>query len=214
MFVSGPDGINGIASDDIVTGILVMGGGVLVLLAFLLGGTLIHRPTRLAAAWSWVLSFATVVVTGYAIEMNTEFFGADDPSAAGAANDAIFTWLHQDIGLFLLPAIVLVMLAAELLIDRSKPLSWIGISTIAGITILFGGSLIYVFVTPSLSSTSPGYIISTLGLLIVGIALLITLWWGAIGYTRRQVESRVHEPMLPNKPAEPEREEVKHEVHV
>ncbi len=214
MFVSGPDGINGIASDDIVTGILVMGGGVLVLLAFLLGGTLIHRPTRLAAAWSWVLSFATVVVTGFAIEMNTGFFGAGDPSAAGAANDAIFTWLHQDIGLFLLPAIVLVMLAAELLIDRSKPLSWIGISTIAGITILFGGSLIYVFVTPSLSSTSPGYIISTLGLLIVGIALLITLWWGAIGYTRRQVESRVHEPMLPNKPAEPEREEVKHEVHV
>jgi hypothetical protein len=209
MFESGP---NGIASDDIVTGVLVMGGGVLVLLAFLLGGTLIRKPTRLAAAWSWFLSFATVVVAGYAIEMNSAFFGAGDQSAAGAANDAVFTWLHQDIGLFLLPAIVLVMLAAELLIDRSKPLSWIGISTIAGITILFGGSLIYVFVTPSLSSPSPGYIISTLGLLIVGIALLITLWWGAIGHKQQQVETRVYEQPLPYTPSEPEK--VKHEAHV
>ncbi len=212
-FVSGPNGINGIASDDVVTGILVMGGGVLVLVAFLLGGTLIRKPTRLAAAWSWFLSFATVVVAGYAIEMNTAFFGAGDQSAAGAANDAVFTWLHQDIGLFLLPAIVLVMLAAELLIDRSKRLSWIGISTIAGITILFGGSMIYVFVTPSLLS-SPGYIISTLGLLVVGIALLMTLWWGAIGQTRRKIELRVHEQTLPYTRSEPKREEVKHKAHV
>jgi hypothetical protein len=210
MFVSGPDGINGIASDDIVTGILVMGGGVLVLLAFLLGGTLIHRPTRLAAAWSWVLSFATVVVAGYAIEMNTAFFGAGDQNAAGAANDAVFTWLHQDIGLFLLPAIVLVMLAAELLIVSDKPLSWIGWTTIAGITAVFVGGLVYVFVTPSMLSS--GYLISTLGLLVVGFALLLTLWWGAIGHTR-QVETRVHEPPLPFTPSEPEREEVKHEVH-
>ncbi len=211
-FVSGPNGVNGIASDDVVTGILVMGGGVLVLVAFLLGGTLIRRPTRMASAWSWVLSFATVVVAGYAIEMNTAFFGAGDQSAAGAANDAVFTWLHQDIGLFLLPAIVLVMLAAELLVTRSKQLSWIGLSTIAGITVVFGGGLIYVFVTPF--SSSPGYFISTLGLLIVGIALLITLWWGAIGRTQRQVATRVYEPPIPYTPSEPEREEVKHEVRV
>ena len=208
MFESGP---NGIASDDIVTGILVMGGGVIVLLAFLLGGTLIRRPTRLAAAWAWVLSFATVVVAGYAIEMNKAFFGAGDPSTAGAANDAVFTWLHQDIGLFLLPAIVLVMLAVELLVDRDKPLNWIGWSTITGITAVFLGGLVFVFVTPSMFS--PGYIISTLGLLVVGFALLITLWWGAIGHTR-QIESRVYEPPLPFTQSEPEREEVKHEVHV
>jgi hypothetical protein len=189
-----------------------MGGGVLVLLAFLLGGTLIHRPTRLAAAWSWVLSFATVVVAGYAIEMNTGFFGAGDPSATGAANDAIFTWLHQDIGLFMLPAIVLVMLAAELLVVGSKPLSWIGWSTITGITAVFVGGLVYVFVTPTLFS--PGYIISTLGLLVVGFALLITLWWGAIGYSKRQVEIRVYEPPLPFTSSELEHEEIKHEAHV
>jgi hypothetical protein len=211
-FVSGPNGVNGIASDDVVTGILVMGGGVITLVAFLLGGTLIHKPTRLAAAWSWVLSFATVVVAGYAIEMNTAFFGAGDQSAAGAANDAVFTWLHQDIGLFLLPAIVLIMLAAELLIDRSKPLGWIGWSTIAGITAVFLGGVVYVFITPSMFSQ--GYIIATIGLLVVGLALLMTLWWGAIGQAQRQVETRVHEPPLPYTQSEPEREEVKHEARV
>jgi hypothetical protein len=30
---------------------------------------------------SWVLSFATIVVAGYAIEMNEVYFGAGDPDA-------------------------------------------------------------------------------------------------------------------------------------
>ena len=204
LFVSGPGGANGIASDDIVTGILVMGGGVLVVVAFLVGGTLIRRPTRLAAAWAWILSFATVVVTGYAIEMNEAYFGAGDPGAAGAANDAVFTWLHQDIGLFLLPALVLVMLAVELLVDREH-LNWIGWSTLVGISAVFVGGLIYVFVTPSIPGA--GYIISTIGLMIVGFAVLITLWWGALGHTRR-IERRVD--VTPPHPSE----EVKHHVLV
>jgi hypothetical protein len=209
LFVSGPGGANGIASDDIVTGVLVMGGGVLVVAALLVGRTLFRWPARLAAAWAWILSFATVVVAGYAIEMNEAYFGAGDPGAAGAAKDAVFTWLHQDVGLFLLPAIVLVMLAVELLVDR-KHLGWIGWSTIIGTSIVFVGGLVYVFVTPSI--LGPGYIISTLGLLVVGLALLITLWWGAIGSTRH-FETRVHEVSLPA-PSRSEPEEVKHEVRV
>jgi hypothetical protein len=46
------------------------------------------RPIRLAALWAWLLSFGTVVVAGFAIEMNEAYFGAGDPSAAGAARDA------------------------------------------------------------------------------------------------------------------------------
>ncbi len=181
-FVSGPDGANGIASDDIISGILVMGGGVLVAAALVAGRQLFRRSVRLAAAWAWVLSFATVVVAGYAIEMNEVYFGAGDPKAAGAVNDAIFTWLHQDIGLFLLPAIVLVMLAVERLVDHGHP-GWIGWTAIAGTTITFVGGLVYVFVTPMLYG--PGYVISTVGLVVVGMALLATLWWGMLGAIER-----------------------------
>ncbi|HEX8917263.1 MAG TPA: hypothetical protein VF898_02070, partial [Chloroflexota bacterium] len=185
-FVSGA---NGIASDDVVTGILVMGGGLVIGVALVIGhfgtGTsLLGRPVRLAALWSWVLSFATVVIAGYAIEMNETYFGAGDPKASGATKDALFTWLHQDIGLFMLPSLVLVMLAVELLVHEGHP-SWIGWTTIVGTTTAFVGGLIWVFFDPALHG--PGYVVSTIGLLIVGCALLATLWWGAF----------YHQPSVP-----------------
>jgi hypothetical protein len=90
-FQSGPDLANGIASDDIFTGVPVMGDGLVVASALLLGSThLMRQPLRLAALTAWVLSFALVVVAGYAIELNTVYFGAGDPTAAGAASDAAF----------------------------------------------------------------------------------------------------------------------------
>jgi hypothetical protein len=205
-FVSGPDGANGIASDDVITGILVMGGGVLVAGALVMGRSLFRQPVRLAAAWAWLLSFATVVVAGYAIELNTVYYGAGDPKAIGAANDAIFTWLHQDIGLFLLPAIVLVMLAVERLINRGQRRPGvIGWTAIAGTTITFVGGLVYVFVTPTLYG--PGYILSTAGLVVVGIALLATLWWGVIG----AIERVRHAPPAPA-PSEPAPVEAEREL--
>jgi hypothetical protein len=178
LFVSGPDGANGIAGDDIVTGVFVMGGGLVVAAGLLLGRTVQSRPIRLAALLAWLLSFATVVVAGFAIEMNEAYFGAGDPTAAGAAKDAVFTWFHQDIGLFLLPAIVLVMLAVERLAERDHP-TWIGAVTIAGTSLAFLGGVTYVVIDPA--TYGPGYVISTIGLLLIGVALLGVLWWGAVG---------------------------------
>ncbi len=175
------DGTNGIAGDDIVTGVFVMLGGLLVLLPVVFGSTraraVAGHPVRIASAWSWVLSFVTVAVAGYAIELNTSYFGAGDPAAPGAANDAVYTWLHQDIGLFLLPALVLVMLAVERLV-APRHRDAIGWATIAGTTVTFLGGMVFVFVNPALHG--PGYDISTVGLLIVGLALLATMWYGAL----------------------------------
>jgi hypothetical protein len=170
------DGTNGIAGDDVITGTLVMGGGVLVVAAFALLRTVLRQPVRVAALWAWVLSFATVVVAGFAIEMNETFFGAGDPTAAGARNDAVFTWLHQDLGLFLLPALVLVMLAVDRLVTRLRR-GVIGWATIVGTTVAFLGGLVWVFVNPDLHG--PGYIVSTVGVIFIGTTLLATLWYGA-----------------------------------
>ena len=178
LFVSGPDGANGIAGDDIVTGMFVMGGGVLVAAGLILGHAVQARLIRLAALWAWLLSFATVVVAGFVIEMNTAYFGAGDPNAAGAAKDAVFTWFHQDIGLFLLPAIVLVMIAVERLAEGDHP-AWIGAVTIAGTSLAFLGGVTYIVVDPA--TYGPGYVISTIGLLLIGVALLGVLWWGSVG---------------------------------
>lgn len=80
--------------------------------------------------------------------MNAAYFGAGDPNAAGAAKDAVFTWFHQDIGLFLMPAIVLVMLAVERLAERDHPV-WIGAVTIACTSLAFLAGLTYIVVDPS-----------------------------------------------------------------
>ncbi len=172
----GPNG--GIAGDDIVTGILVMGGGVVLGAAFL--GKLAREATpRMAALWAWVISFATVVVAGYTIELNTNYFGAGDPKAAGAAKDAIFTWMHQDVGLFLLPTLVVIMLAVERLISSRRLVPQvIGLAALAGTSILFAGAMVWSFVDPTLYG--PGYILSTIGLLFVGAAILATVYWGLI----------------------------------
>lgn len=183
LFTSGPDNANGIAGDDVVTGILVMGGGLLVVAAFALLGSVLRQPLRIAAMWAWILSFATVVVAGFAIELNEVYFGAGDAAAPGAAKDAVFTWLHQDVGLFLLPATVIVMLVAERLI-RSTRTSWIGWATLAGTTIAFLGGLIFVFVDPALRGS--GYLLTSMGLVVMGIAVLTTLWMGIDARTRSE----------------------------
>ncbi len=136
---------NLIPGDDLVSGILVMGGGAVALLAVANLRTIFSRPTTLAAVWAWILSVATVAVAGYSIELNTTHFGAGDPNAAGASSDAIFTWFHQDVGLFLLPTIVLVMLVIQRLIGQ-RGTSWIGWFVIAGTTALFLGGMVWVFI--------------------------------------------------------------------
>ncbi|MHB8300793.1 MAG: hypothetical protein ACYDDW_20040, partial [Dermatophilaceae bacterium] len=174
-----------IPPDDLFIGVLVMGGGVVVMAAFL--KSLVHSPVRLAAAWAWVLSFATVAVAGYAIEVNTaNFFGAGDPKAKGAANDAIFTWMHQDIGLFLLPTILAVMLAVELLVSSKARSKVIGLAAIVGTALLFVGGMVWVFVSPTLYG--PGYIISTAGLLVVGATLLATIHYSLVGHRHGRIK--------------------------
>lgn len=175
FFTTGITFANGsIPSDDVFSGVLVMGGGVVVTAAFV--KSLARRPVRLAAAWAWVLSFATVAVAGYSIEVNTtNFFGAGDPTAAGAANDATFTWMHQDVGLFLLPTLLAIMLAVELFVSSKVRSRAIGLSAIVGTTLLFVGGMVWVFVSPVVRG--PGYNISTLGLLVVAAAVLATIYY-------------------------------------
>ncbi len=173
------NGANGIAGDDIVTGVFVMGGGVILALAVAINAIIKHLrlPALYVSAWTWILSFSMVVIGGFAIEMHEAYFGAGDPAAKGAVNDAVFTWLHQDIGLFLLPAIVLALIAAQRLI--SGKIELISLITLAGVTITFIGGIVFVFLSPA--TYGAGYIVTTLGLLGIGAAIATTLWYGAAG---------------------------------
>jgi len=167
-------GTNGIAADDLVTGLAMVGSLVAI------GGALLAKVTRpiwpvVAAAWTWLLSVGLVAASGYWIELHETHFGAGDPKASGASADAVFTWFHQDIGLFLLPLVTAVMLATAYLVD-SRRRTAVALTAIVGSSILFTGGMVYVFVDSA--RHGPGYVISTIGLLLLGSALLGSIWWG------------------------------------
>jgi hypothetical protein len=181
---------NTIPVDDVITGILVMGGGVVAASAFI--PSLIKAPVRLAAVWTYVLATATVAVAGYTIELNTSHFGAGDQAAPGAPGDAIFTWLHQDIGLFLLPTMLVVMLVAERLAANYGRSNMIGLTAIAGTTLLFAGGMFWVFVNPDLHG--PGYWLSTVGVLVTGASVLATMWFGGLAAAMHARSSQTPKP--------------------
>jgi len=110
LFESGP---NGIAFDDILTGVVGF-GGLFVLVGLLLysknntnGGEriLLRDPLFISAIVAWLLIYLVVPITGYYIELNESYF-----SAAGLSFDQAFTRFHQDFGFFVLPPLVTLVL--------------------------------------------------------------------------------------------------------
>jgi hypothetical protein len=166
-------GANGLASDDLATSVGMV-GGLLALVATLLARTSRPLAPAAAAAWSWLLSVGMVVATGYWIEFNETHYGAGGP-APGAKADAVYTWFHQDTGLFLFPLLTLTMLvSARYVLPRHQgPIAW---AALAGSTLLYSGGMVYVFADQAIHGT--GYILSTLGLALIGACFLATIWWG------------------------------------
>lgn len=176
LFAFGRGGIDGIAGDDLVTGVFVMLGGLMTLSALLFQhaeeGS--RRLLHWAQAWAYSLTIVTVVVAGYAIELNEQYFGAGNPQAPGAQADAIFTFWHQDFGFFMIPAIILVLVIAERYLPRSQDRNLLGRGLIAGTTLAFLGGLLYVFVDPHLYGI--GFYVAATGFLVIAYMVART-WW-------------------------------------
>lgn len=176
LFTFGPGGVNGIAGDDLVTGIFVMLGGLITLSALLFqhaqDGS--RRLLHWAQIWAYSVTIVTVVVAGYAIELNEQYFGAGNPKAPGAQADSIFTFWHQDFAFFMIPAIILVLVIAERYLPRSQDRNFLGRGLIVGTTLAFLGGLLYVFVDPHLYGI--GFYVAALGFLVIAYMVART-WW-------------------------------------
>ena len=180
LFTFGAGGANGIAGDDLVTGVGVMLGGLLAFLGMALQRQTPEgeeqawwRPALLTVGWSWLLLVLTMIGAGFYIELNETTFGAGDPHAAGAAADAVFTFAHQDFAFFLLPAVIVLLTIADLYFKRSST-RWL--SQVAGIgtLVVFVGLLVYVFAAPT-STYGPGYVIMAVGMALVLAATIVFL---------------------------------------
>jgi len=107
------NGVNGVAGDDLTTG--MVGLGAVFVLVGLVGHakgatagdrSLLHDPLFLTVVVSWITIYLVIPVTGFYINFNESFY-----QGTGINFDLTFTRFHQDFGFFLLPALVTLVLA-------------------------------------------------------------------------------------------------------
>ena len=146
LFAFGPHGVNGLAGDDLVTGLGVMLGSTIALLALGLA-PLKDSAVRWAAAVFSVLILLTVVGAGYYIEWHEAIFGAG-ATAPGSTSDAIFTFWHQDFAFFIVPSVMIMLLVVHRMVLEAVVRRQIAVLMVGGGLVAFLGGLAYVFVDP------------------------------------------------------------------
>ena len=166
-------GANGLAGDDAITGIFVMGGGLLALVGLGLEA-LPDAIHRWGAAFVTAMLFFTVVGFGYYIEFHTNLYGAGDPAAPRAAADAVFTWFHQDFAFFLLPAIMTIMLALKWLANDAKLRRQANWALLGGTFVSFVGGMLYIFVSQASGGIS--FIVTSAGFAVILVGTLLAIW--------------------------------------
>lgn len=172
LFQSGPNGINGLAMDDMMTGIVGL-GAVFVLVALVSyarkgktadGIVLLKDPLFLSIVAAWIIIYLTIPVTGYYIEFHQSFY-----SAAGLGFDAAFTRWHQDTAFFLLPALVTSILIFQVFGISGKTRRTVGSLYLVGACIMFVFGWAYAMVTLNMVFLY----ISAFGGILMGLGALI-----------------------------------------
>ena len=179
LFQSGPNGVNGLAMDDTITGTVGLGAAV-VLVALVSyarkgktadGTVLLKDPLFLSVIVAWLFIYLLIPVTGYYMEFNESFYGLGGtvPGAAGAAFDAAFTRFHQDFAFFLLPALVTAILIFDVFGIAGKTRRTVGLLFLAGSTITFVFGWIYAMLTLDMAFLY----VATFGGLLMGLGAFI-----------------------------------------
>ncbi len=166
-------GANGLAGDDAITGVFVMGGGLIALIGLALEALpdALHRWGSVIVT---AILFVTVVGFGYYIEFHENVFGAGASGAPGSAADAVFTWFHQDFAFFLMPALLTVLLALKwLAVDQGlrRSATW---TLLGGSFVAFIGGMLYIFVNQASHGIS--FVVTTIGFVVIVIGAVLAIW--------------------------------------
>lgn len=171
LFVSGPNGLNNIAADDLVTGVIGL-GAVFVLIPLLVnaskgktqdGKPLTRDPLFLSVITGWIMIYVVIPISGYYVELNNEFY-----LGAGSAFGDAFTRFHQDFAFFLLPALVTTVLVFESFGIRGKARRTTGFLYLAGEVVAFVFGVVY-----ALGTLDPMYLyVAAFGGALMGLGVI------------------------------------------
>lgn len=170
LFTNGPDGVNGVAGDDMIMAIVFLGA--------LVGAAAIvanrrdrFDGLRLTILGTWVASVVITVVEGIYIELHEDQFGG-----ALAPNDAAFSAAHPMTGIFLMIVLGLALLLVDFygIPGRARKIA-IGIGA-TGLIAAAVGTTLLTFVDPSQSGPIfglyiGGIVISYVAVLVAGFAV-------------------------------------------
>ncbi len=172
LLQGGPQGVNGIAGDDVTMSIIAVGAMITLVplgLTRFEKGKSWRDSVRFGLLGAWVLAVIVNVIQGFFIELHEDVF-----SATSVANDAVYSEFQPMFGVFVFLGAALVMLAVDYYnVSRGlrRAIGWI-----AGIGLLIAtlGGTLWVYLDPSLGGLS--YWLYIFGVQIVGVsALLATL---------------------------------------
>jgi hypothetical protein len=169
LLQSGP---NGVAADDVITGIVALGA------AFVLIGLLIHASKSKTAEGrrlikdylflpliaSWILIYLLIPITGYYIEFHESFY-----QATGIGFDEAYARFHQDLTFFLLPALVTTILIFEVFGISGKTRRTVGLLYLVGASISFVFGMLYSMVTLDIAYLY----VAAFGAVLMGLGALI-----------------------------------------
>lgn len=134
------NGVNGVAGDDLTTG--MVGLGAVFVLAGLLASSrgnlagqrapLFKDPLFLTVVASWITIYLVIPVTGFYINFHEGFF-----QGAGLAFDDAFNRFHQDFGFYVLPSLVTLVLALDSFGISERAKRYLGYMFIPGILLGF-----------------------------------------------------------------------------
>ncbi len=205
-FPHGAGGVNGIAMDDTMTGLVGLGSLILAgaMLPELRGvftrvagttGRAVRRlnPVRVGVYLTYVMATADMYFYGYYIEMNETQFGAGSTaSASRVIDDQIFTRSHLLFVFGALPVIAVFLLATELVGNVSRAgmavRTWMARLVMLGMLVTIVGMGIWVYSTPghqaNWSIGSGGELLYVGGQVLMLIGAIVSLFAPLVGRAR------------------------------
>jgi len=171
FFQSGPQGINGIAGDDVIMSIIALGSLIAIIplaLSKMLNGKSSWRDSiRISLLGTWVVAYVVNILQAFYIEMNESLF-----STVLSANDEIFGNIQPMYGVFVLTTISIILLISDYYQITGIWRRFIGWLMGIGLIISLIGASLWVFINPAIG---PYFWIYFIGLLIIGISAAATV---------------------------------------
>jgi hypothetical protein len=147
VFTSGPNDINGLASDDLIMTVVFV-GAMVVAAAALMSRQAWRNGLRLTILGSWVAMVAITVLMGFYIELNQVQF-----TGSLAANDASFAAAHPMTGIFLMVVLSLALLLVDFFGVAGRARRIVVAIGAIGLIAAAVGTTFWTFIDPSTSGT-------------------------------------------------------------